>query len=126
MSIARAVNQERVKDALTLFTLSVIQAVLKTGYYAPEHRGKGRGGRQQTRSRRPLQVQAAISLWLIGSHSKEFHDVMEQSLIDAITPEPPGLLGIGRDGDAREAGRSKDRGVQRSVNTGVRKTCAGA
>jgi HEAT repeat protein len=33
----RAVNQERLKDDLTQFTLSLIQALLKTGYYAPEH-----------------------------------------------------------------------------------------
>ncbi len=45
-----------------------------------------------------LQVQAAISLGLIGNQSKEFHDVIEQTLINAVTHERKGLLGIGKTG----------------------------
>lgn len=45
-----------------------------------------------------LQEQAAVSLGLIGNQSKDFHDVIEQSLIGAVTPEHKGLLGIGKTG----------------------------
>jgi HEAT repeat protein len=45
-----------------------------------------------------LQVQAVVSLGLIGIHSKEYHDAIEQTLIYIMTPEQKNLLGIGKSG----------------------------
>ncbi len=43
-----------------------------------------------------LQVQAVVALGLIGSHSKEYYDAIEQTLIYIMTPEHKKLLGIGK------------------------------
>ncbi len=45
-----------------------------------------------------LQIQAVASLGLIGSHSKEYYDAIEQTLIYIATPEHKKLLGIGKPG----------------------------
>ena len=45
-----------------------------------------------------LQIQAVASLGLIGSHSKDYYDAIEQTLIYIATPEHKKLLGIGKPG----------------------------
>ena len=45
-----------------------------------------------------LQVQAVVSLGLIGSHSKDYYDAIEQTLLYIITPEHKKLFGIGKAG----------------------------
>ncbi len=48
-----------------------------------------------------LQIQAVVSLGLIGSHSKDYYDAIEQTLIYIMTPEQKKLFGIGKP-DMRE------------------------